>query len=338
MATTERLREIEASLPNGYRARDFRDEDREEIVAQRNATLPEVERRSAEEWREWERTMPDETRVRVVVEPKEGGIAASVEIGNGGPFRSTDGSAGGGVHVADEHRRRGIGSALLGALEAEARRLGAPKVHGNVSAREPEALEWARRRGYREIGRRIQAAIDLEGFDPARWQERADATRREGIRIAALDEARRASDAAAFEALLHEIYDVEAEAWEDVPIATPMAHWSYDAFRRLLLEQPGNAADLDVVAFDGDAVAGFTSSFRNRDGARGGTGFTGTRRAYRGRGIAFAVKVEALARAKASGIRWMLTTNDEPNKPMRAINHTLGYEPLPAHVQLEKVL
>ncbi len=198
--------------------------------------------------------------------------------------------------------------------------------------------QWATAHGYREIGRRIQAAIDLERFDPPRWEERADAARRRGIRLASLDELRGSRDAAAFEALLHEIYEVEAEAWEDVPIATPTAHWGFDAFRRLLLEQPGNAPDLDLVAFDGDTVAGFTSSFRSRGGWKGGTGFTGVRRAYRGQGIAFAVKVRALARAKASGVRWMLTTNDEPNKAMRAVNHALGYEPLPATVQLEKTL
>jgi hypothetical protein len=34
----------------------------------------------------------------------------------------------------------------------------------------------------------------------------------------------------------------------------------------------------------------------------------------------------------------MLTTNDEPNKAMRRINAQLGYQTLPAHVQLEKKL
>jgi GNAT superfamily N-acetyltransferase len=65
---------------------------------------------------------------------------------------------------------------------------------------------------------------------------------------------------------------------------------------------------------------------------------TGTARGYRGRGIATALKVEALSRAKAKGLRAMLTTNDEPNKAMRGINALLGYQTLPAHVQLEKRL
>jgi GNAT superfamily N-acetyltransferase len=65
---------------------------------------------------------------------------------------------------------------------------------------------------------------------------------------------------------------------------------------------------------------------------------TGTSRSHRGRGVATALKVEALSRAKVSGLRAMLTTNDEPNKAMRGINAKLGYRPLPAHVQLEKTL
>ncbi len=65
---------------------------------------------------------------------------------------------------------------------------------------------------------------------------------------------------------------------------------------------------------------------------------TGTAREYRGRGIARALKVEALTRAKRKGLRAMGTTNDEPNRSMREINAKLGYQMLPAHVELEKPL
>jgi len=65
---------------------------------------------------------------------------------------------------------------------------------------------------------------------------------------------------------------------------------------------------------------------------------TGTAREYRGRGVARALKVEALTRAKRKGLRAIGTTNDEPNKSMRGINAKLGYQMLPAHVELEKAL
>lgn len=338
VATLPDLDAITRVLPGGYSARLFREEDREPLTVERNADLPEVEQESAVEWREWERTMPDPTVVRLVVEAAAGEIAAFVNVSNGGPFRAPDGSAHGGVNVARAHRRRGLGTALLPILESEARRLGAPKLYSGVSAREPESLAWAQHHGYKEIGRRIQAAIDLDRFDPAKWEERARKPKEQGIRFATLAEFRAGMDDARFETLLREVYDVEGEAWQDVPIATPFPHWPYDAFRRLMLENPSSALDLDVLALDGDKVVALTSSYRNQGGRKGGTGFTGTLRSYRGRGIAFGLKCDVLARAKASGIRWMLTTNDEPNKPMRGINYALGYEALPAYSQLEKKL
>src|SRR5438309_12005365 len=45
----------------------------------------------------------------------------------------------------------------------------------------------------------------------------------------------------------------------------------------------------------------------------GSTWITGVGREYRGRGIGTAIKVEALSRAKARGLRALVTTNDEPN-------------------------
>jgi len=44
----------------------------------------------------------------------------------------------------------------------------------------------------------------------------------------------------------------------------------------------------------------------------GSTWITGVGREYRGRGIGTAIKVEALSRAKARGLRALVTTNDEP--------------------------
>ena len=96
-------------------------------------------------------------------------------------------------------------------------------------------------------------------------------------------------------------------------------------------------SDASVIAYDGETIAALTTTGK-RESLDGYTWMTGVGRAYRGRGIATAIKVEALLRAKAKGLRAMLTTNDEPNKAMREINAKLGYQLLPAHVQLEKPL
>jgi GNAT superfamily N-acetyltransferase len=125
--------------------------------------------------------------------------------------------------------------------------------------------------------------------------------------------------------------------WEDIPWATPMPHWPLDHFRRLAFESGQMIPAASVIAYDGTTIAALSTTGK-RESQDGYTWMTGVTRGYRGRGIATAIKVEALSRAKASGLRAMLTTNDEPNKAMRQINDKLGYQTLPAHVQLEKPL
>ena len=61
--------------------------------------------------------------------------------------------------------------------------------------------------------------------------------------------------------------------------------------------------------------------------------FTGTGREYRGRGLALAVKLASTRWAREHGITQIVTTNDETNAPMLAINRRLGYEPAGRRVE-----
>lgn len=54
---------------------------------------------------------------------------------------------------------------------------------------------------------------------------------------------------------------------------------------------------------------------------------TGTRRAFRGRGLARTVKHDSLTRSRAAGYREAFTGNDADNAPMLAVNRWFGYEP-----------
>ncbi len=59
--------------------------------------------------------------------------------------------------------------------------------------------------------------------------------------------------------------------------------------------------------------------------ARYATAMTGTRRAFRGRGLAKLAKTDALHRARAAGCTDAYTENDAGNDPMLAINAWFGY-------------
>ena len=61
---------------------------------------------------------------------------------------------------------------------------------------------------------------------------------------------------------------------------------------------------------------------------------TGVKRAWRGRGIASALKRAQIAWALANGIEVLETTNEVRNAPMRRVNEKLGFTPAPGRIHL----
>ena len=328
------LDRLARSLPAGYSARPFEDHDREALVAARNREVHPLQTGDAEEWRVWERVSAPKGLVRVVVADAAGDSVAMGETSEG-VLPRTDGAHDIGVGVAREHRRRGIGGALLDALEDEARRRGAPMLVAGTREQIAGALEWATARGYREIGRRIESYVELASFDPTAHRDIVERAAGTGVRLVTFAERLDGASEDAREAFFHELWEAEGPMWDDIPWARPRPHWPYEQFRRMAVESGQLIPECSVVALDGDRIVGLTMSGKRQD-RDGYTWMTGVGREHRGHGIAFALKVESLRRAKDRGMRAMLTTNDEPNKAMRGINARLRYRVLPAHVELEK--
>jgi mycothiol synthase len=328
---------LTASLPKGYRARAFEERDREPWVAERNTWYGPMEQGSAEEWRIWESMVPDDSLLRLTVEDESRRIAAIADVSSGGAFPHPDGAQSGGVSVARADRGKGIGSALLAVIIDEAVRRKAPRFLAGSSDAHPDSLAWAAKRGFREIGRRIEAYVELASFDPVSFSATIDKVRRSGIAFRTIEEILEGRDGESRERFIRALHDAEKPMWEDIPWATPTPHWPLERFRQMGFESGQMIADTSVVAYDGETIAALTTTGK-RESLDGYTWMTGVGRDYRGRGLATAIKVEALSRAKAKGLRAMLTTNDEPNKAMREINAKLGYKTLPAYVQLEKPL
>jgi len=336
MDTMTDLGTITSALPKGYRAREFRDTDRETWVEDRNAEQHELQRGSADEWREWEKLDPPKDLFRIAVETSDGGPVAMTDVGPGF-FPRPDGTVHGSVGVLRGHRKKGLGSTLLNVMEAETRRRKAPRILAGTDASLEGALEWAQKRGYREIGRRIESYVYVQTFDPSPFTGVVDAVRASGVTLRSLGDVLKGRDAAGTEAFWRDLYEADAPMWEDVPWATPTPHMPWEKFHKLMVESGKIIPDATIVALDGQTIAGYTSTGKTGTD-RGYTYMTGTGREYRGRGIGTVLKVAMLAGAKKAGLRAMLTTNDEPNKAMRGINAKLGYVMLPAHIELEKKL
>jgi RimJ/RimL family protein N-acetyltransferase len=130
---------------------------------------------------------------------------------------------------------------------------------------------------------------------------------------------------------------VDIEATRDVPATEPMDHIPYNEWEQHVLAHPLFTPEGSFVAIV-DGVAAAVSLLIVDNAGRATSMFTGTLRDYRGRGLARAVKLASIEWAAANGVTQLVTTNDERNAPMLAINRRLGYEPVGRRVEWLKEL
>ena len=133
------------------------------------------------------------------------------------------------------------------------------------------------------------------------------------------------------------LHRLNEETRQDIPHSTPILPQPFEYFMHRI-NAPGHRAERIWIALDGDVPVAL--SFLSFPPVRGHvwTGYTCCARAYRGRGIARAVKLQSLAQAVELGIPSVRTDNDSENAAMLHINEQLGYESLPGYVSFVKRL
>jgi GNAT superfamily N-acetyltransferase len=298
--------------------REIHEDELPRWVAVFNATQPEHadEERLAADFLDWKRQAPQ----TVWLLAEEGGTA----VGSGRltpGWHSPPGVARADVRVVAEARGRGIGAALLDELQRRSEAVGAPMLEVEVQDDDPGSLAWAEKQGFREIGRSVRLALDLtaseehavdppEGIEVVVWAERPE--------------------------LARGIYEVACEAYPDEPGSGDVEMEPFEAWLSQDMQGSGDRADAVFVALAGDEVAGYAKlSMSARDGYVLHD-MTGVKRAYRGRGIASALKRAEIGWAKREGFLTLETFNDEENAPIRALNEKHGYRQARGNVTLRR--
>ncbi len=227
--------------------------------------------------------------------------------------------------VRTDARGGGIGTRLYDRILAEARGRGGTALRLSVREDLAEAIAFAERRGFKERERTWESRLDLAAYDPAKFEARAALP--PGIAITTLAvELKRNPEA------LRSLYELDTALSPDVPRLDPFTAPTFEMFRDMITG-PGYAPEACFLAKDGDRWIGMSNVFRSEgDPKILYTGFTATRREYRGKGIAWAMKVRAVAWAKAGGYRELRTWNSTLNAPMLSINVRLGFVKQPAWI------
>jgi GNAT superfamily N-acetyltransferase len=227
----------------------------------------------------------------------------------------------GSIAVEPGSRRQGIGSVLLQRISDAARAAGKQGLQGRVSADRPEAVAFLAKRGFTEDERSKTVRLELAGLEPP------DLSMPPGTIL---------TDLAARPELVHGVHAVAVEAFVDIPWTDePMAVGDFDEFRARDVDRPGILPEAFMVALDETSgeVVGYASLML----VPGSTttawhDMTAVRRAWRGRGLATALKRASIRWAIDRGLEALDTGNDEHNAAMRAVNARLGYVPLPDEI------
>jgi mycothiol synthase len=222
------------------------------------------------------------------------------------------------VRVLPEHRRRGLGSALLAAIAEHARARGATELWGRVRADDSESLKFAKRRGFKEVGRDCDVVLELASVPPALPEPTA------GITLVSFAER---------PDLLNAVWVVDNEVSVDVPAHRPHEPMTYEHWARENVEGPGAFPDGCFIALEGDEIVGYSALRRfGADSPEAQNQLTAVRRPWRRRGIATALKRAQIEAARKAGIERISTSNDETNVGMRGVNARLGYKPKPERI------
>jgi GNAT superfamily N-acetyltransferase len=229
--------------------------------------------------------------------------------------------------VAPDHRRRGIGSRLLGQITDEARAAGAATAQARADSDWAEALAFLQHRGFSETMRMHHLVLDVPNADlrPFAGIERRLAA--DGIVLTTLAEERGRTGDACW-ASLCDVHNAAHEGWPDPdpgPGTGPEEPYTpAEIRRRYHLHQQG-WPELGFLAVQGEKYVGFVGPLG-----------TAVLPALRGRGIATALKVREAAAAQERGV---LTLEGATGNPaMLKVNERLGYQRTSTEVRLVRPL
>jgi mycothiol synthase len=230
-----------------------------------------------------------------------------------------------------DHRGQGIGQKLTRGAIAFALSQDAQKLLTWVREDNAAALRFAEAHGFVLETVATASALDLESFDFSVFDDPAIRLEASGVRFTDLEhwgdtlEHRKAFHAA-FLVFMQDVPNIEYQP-------------SFEEFARVTLGRKSFTAPGVRLALDAqNRVIGWTGLDFDVSTMKTYCYGTWVQADYRGRGVAFALKLAACRWALAHGAKRIVTDNDSDNAPMLTINTKLGFKPEIGLCRLQRVI
>lgn len=211
--------------------------------------------------------------------------------------------------VVPEHRRTGIGGALLDRLTAFARSKGIERMATLVYEDEGDAIDFVIRRGLE-----IDGGGQLGYLDLASAPEIASSPI-DGITIVSLADRPDLDEA---------LYQLDILVRPEIPMIAHEPLPDFPTWQAAATLDPGYLPGLTLLALEGDRLVGGIQLYDNAEDVAF-IGMISVHPDTRRRGIGRLLKLELTHRAREAGLRAIETYNDGTNERIRGLNESLGY-------------
>lgn len=230
-----------------------------------------------------------------------------------------------------DYRNQGMGSHFYNEAIADMSNQGDLEVLlADTREDEKAAVNFLVNRGFKQVMRYPRSVIDVQAFQPEKFQPLVSKLNDSGIEIMNVNQLKERYDD-----YQKRIYDLECEIDKDIPSPDPFESDPFEEYQKNLFGSPNFYPEAWAVAVDNDAFVGLSCLWKRVEDNMLATGLTGVLRSHRRIGLATALKASALAFAKSKGIEEIDTDNEE-NNPMYQLNLQLGFKPAPGYIDFQK--
>ena len=237
------------------------------------------------------------------------------------------------IHVLYKLQGKGYGALSYDFLIKALRPFKPIKITSEVNEIHERGIRFLKDRGFIYTLKEQVLKLDLESYDPVKYQNKIDCVIDQGFRIVTLTEFRREDERADYKC-----WEIERAVSPDMPWIDRISIPEYGQYREYVLNNPRFNPDSWFFVLDNNKVAGLNNLWDTPQRAIISTGLTGVLRKYRRKGIATALKHTCLIWAKNRRYKFIRTNNVESNKGMLSINLQAGFKFMPSWLVFEKIL